>query len=444
MPQGGIVTTYSDITERVEAADALARANETLERRVEASAPPSSARSTRRWRRQAKADEANLDKTRFLAAASHDMLQPLNAARLYAIEPRRAAVQIRPTASLRAMSMPRSKRSRRFSARCSTCHGSMPVIWNRSCRPSPVARVVPAARGGVRAAGSRERPGTAQFVGSSLWVRSDRRLMRRVLQNLISNAIKYTRQGRVVVGCRRRGVEVIIHVQRHWAGHSEAPSGGHLQGVPAARGDGIDGSRSRSWAVDRGADRQSARRSDRAPLDARPRLGIHRGAARSPKPGVRSRPVEAAFVSGGAIAGTVVLCIDNERQVLAGMEALLEGWGCRVLAGKGGGEAVDALAGAGEPPQVVLADYHLDDGTGIDAVRKVAFRNRLRGASHHHHGRYICGGSARDPTARSRAAAQANQGRGASRDDAASRSCGRSLPNRMANQFAAIRCHRCG
>ena len=77
MPQGGVVVTYTDITERQTAAEALARANENLERRVEA-------RTLELAIAKTKADEANISKTRFLAAASHDVLQPLNAARLYA------------------------------------------------------------------------------------------------------------------------------------------------------------------------------------------------------------------------------------------------------------------------------------------------------------------------------------------------------------------------
>ncbi|RME96712.1 MAG: hybrid sensor histidine kinase/response regulator, partial [Alphaproteobacteria bacterium] len=83
MPQGGIVTTYTDITERVEAAEALARANETLERRVRERTAELTMVNRELAKAKAKADEANLDKTRFLAAASHDILQPLNAARLY-------------------------------------------------------------------------------------------------------------------------------------------------------------------------------------------------------------------------------------------------------------------------------------------------------------------------------------------------------------------------
>ena len=77
MPDGGIVVTYTDITPAVEAAETLERVNESLERRVRE-------RTEELARAKAEADEANISKTRFLAAASHDILQPLNAARLYA------------------------------------------------------------------------------------------------------------------------------------------------------------------------------------------------------------------------------------------------------------------------------------------------------------------------------------------------------------------------
>ncbi|MBU2532865.1 MAG: PAS-domain containing protein, partial [Alphaproteobacteria bacterium] len=84
MPQGGFVTTYSDITERVAAADALAQANQTLEQRVKERTAELLKVNAALAHSKRVADEANRDKTRFLAAASHDILQPLNAARLYA------------------------------------------------------------------------------------------------------------------------------------------------------------------------------------------------------------------------------------------------------------------------------------------------------------------------------------------------------------------------
>src|ERR1700756_5930814 len=83
MPDGGLVTTFTDITPSMKAAEALERANATLERRVRERTKELTRLNAELERAKAEADEANVSKTRFVAAASHDILQPLNAARLY-------------------------------------------------------------------------------------------------------------------------------------------------------------------------------------------------------------------------------------------------------------------------------------------------------------------------------------------------------------------------
>ena len=83
MPNGGLVTTFTDITPSVKAAEALERANATLERRVRDRTKELTRLNSELERAKAEADDANVSKTRFVAAASHDILQPLNAARLY-------------------------------------------------------------------------------------------------------------------------------------------------------------------------------------------------------------------------------------------------------------------------------------------------------------------------------------------------------------------------
>jgi signal transduction histidine kinase len=83
MPDSGIVTTYADITERVAADVALKQANETLEQRVTQRTAELTRVNRELEKAQLTAEEANIGKTRFLAAAGHDILQPLNAARLY-------------------------------------------------------------------------------------------------------------------------------------------------------------------------------------------------------------------------------------------------------------------------------------------------------------------------------------------------------------------------
>ena len=126
MPDGGLVTTFTDITPSVKAAEALERANATLERRVRERTGELTRLNAELERAKAEADDANVSKTRFIAAASHDILQPLNAARLYVtslIERQRPAR----TRAWCRISTPRSKRSKKYSRRCSTFRGSTPA-----------------------------------------------------------------------------------------------------------------------------------------------------------------------------------------------------------------------------------------------------------------------------------------------------------------------------
>jgi CheY-like chemotaxis protein len=74
------------------------------------------------------------------------------------------------------------------------------------------------------------------------------------------------------------------------------------------------------------------------------------------------------------LAGLSVLCIDNEPRILDGMQALLTGWGCAVTTAPGPKEAIAALKDAKVPPDIMLVDYHLDEGTGIDAVVRLRWR----------------------------------------------------------------------
>jgi CheY-like chemotaxis protein len=78
-----------------------------------------------------------------------------------------------------------------------------------------------------------------------------------------------------------------------------------------------------------------------------------------------------AAPTAGRIAGLKVLCIDNEPDVLNGMQALLEGWGCVTQTAQNAVEAIDQLRRTGDMPDIVLADFHLDGGTGLEAVAAV-------------------------------------------------------------------------
>src|SRR5262249_26854324 len=152
----------------------------------------------------------NISKTRFLAAASHDILQPLNAARLYAtslVERQNGGDDSRLVEniddSLEAIEEILSALldiSRLDAGAMTTSIQSFKMadlMRSLEIEFAPLARAK-----GLR----------LDFVASSLPVRSDRLLLRRLLQNFISNAIKYTPHGRVLVGCRRRGQSLQISV----------------------------------------------------------------------------------------------------------------------------------------------------------------------------------------------------------------------------------------
>ena len=142
LPDGGIVTTYTDVTQTVQTEEALEAANELLEQRVDERTAELQRLNAELARAKTVAEEANLSKTRFLAAASHDILQPLNAARLYASSltegSSRTELESAPTSRIKSIS--RSRRSRKSSAPFSIFRGSTPAQLGRkspTCR-SPI------------------------------------------------------------------------------------------------------------------------------------------------------------------------------------------------------------------------------------------------------------------------------------------------------------------
>jgi len=205
----------------------------------------------------------------------------------------------------------------------------------------------------------------------SLDVRSDRRLLRRLLQNFISNAIKYTPTGRVLVGCRRQGEHLRIDVYDTGIGippakHRAVFKEFHRldQGARVARGVGLG--LSIVQRIARVLDCEITLKSNTG-QGSRFSVAARRAAAI----GSASRPPATVQREPGRLDGMVVLCIDNERPILDGMDTLLSGWGCRVLKGIDLAEAMAALAASGLEPDGLLVDYHLDGGNGIAAIRQL-------------------------------------------------------------------------
>jgi Na+/proline symporter/signal transduction histidine kinase len=371
MPQGGFVTTYSDITERVAAATALAQSNETLERRVkERTAELTEVNDALAVAKQ-KADAANLDKTRFIAAASHDILQPLNAARLY-------------TTSLaeRQLAASDAALARNIDASLSAVEEIFSTLIDISRLDA--GRLEPEisdfALGDIfeqlkveftPMAG--ERGLTLKVVGTREWVRSDRRLLRRLLQNLVSNGIKYTRTGKVLLGARRRGAEIVVMVVDTGPGIPRDKQEQifkefqRLDDTAASvRGLGLGLSIVERIGRVLGTPVSLSSQLSRGSAFS---VTVPRAIARAAPQTQPSAPAVPAGVA-GSLAGVTALCVDNEPAVLDGMATLLRGWGCEVLTANDLAGALAHVAG-GKRPDVILADYHLDQGVGLDIVAGV-------------------------------------------------------------------------
>lgn len=375
MPGGGLVTTFTDITPSVKAAEALERANATLERRVRERTGELTRLNAELERAKAEADDANVSKTRFVAAASHDILQPLNAARLYVtslIERQRngkdndADLVANIDASLEAV-------EEIFAALLDISRldtGAMKpefadfrideLLHRLEVEFAPLAR---------------EKGLDLTFMPCSQHVRSDRRLLRRLLQNLISNAVKYTPAGRVLVGCRRRGGRLRVEVYDTGIGIPHAKRRAVFkefhrldQGARVARGVGLG--LSIVQRIARVLDCEVTLKSNLG-RGSRFALEVPCGVAHIATPKLRAP----GRLDVGRLDGTVVLCIDNDRAILDGMQTLLGGWGCRTLGAADLDEAIAAIEASGLEPDGLLVDYHLDGADGVAAIAQL--RRRL-------------------------------------------------------------------
>ncbi|HEX2147529.1 MAG TPA: hybrid sensor histidine kinase/response regulator, partial [Pseudorhizobium sp.] len=368
MPDKGIVATLTDITERVAADRALKQANETLEQRVEERTAELTRVNRELAEARASAEEANLGKTRFFAAAGHDILQPLNAARLYTS----ALVERLGNSDSRSL-------VRNVDSALESVEAILGAVLDMSrldtgaMKPRMASVALDDLLRRIAtdfAPMAREKNLKFVVVPSTLRVRSDVNLLRRLVQNLVSNAIKYTINGKILVGARRRGNEVIIEVLDSGIGIPQAKLRTVFkefirldEGARTASGLGLGLS-----IVDR-ISRVLAHPVELSSVQGKgtifrvrlPRDLSTTQVARSPEQPERRRRSQ-------ALIGLRVLCIDNEPKILEGMALLISGWGCSV-GGAASLQEVEAVAAGREPPpDVIIADYHLTDGSGIDAI----------------------------------------------------------------------------
>ena len=375
MPGGGFVTSYTDVTSRRRALQALEEANQSLERRVGERTRELTAMNAELLEAKAVAERANLGKTRFLAAAGHDLLQPLNAAGLFA-----GALQQKLD----------DDGQRGLLADLEGCLGSAEALLSdlldisrldagvirASVSEFPVDELLSELEGEFRLQAAAR--GLALRVHpSGTAARSDRKLLRRVLQNFISNALRYTTHGGVVIGVRRGHRTLRIGAWDTGTGIAEDQRARVFEefyrGAPRLAGREPEGFGLGLAIVERIARVLGHRLGLRSQTGRGSGFWIEVPRAAAAVPATVTR---AEFRPAGELAGVRVLCIDNDPAALRGIASLLDSWGCEVACADGAAEPASASVPAGFSPDVLIVDYHLEgDTTGLDLI--TALRGRL-------------------------------------------------------------------
>ncbi|RUU11784.1 hybrid sensor histidine kinase/response regulator [Mesorhizobium sp. USDA-HM6] len=311
------------------------------------------------------AELANLSKTRFLAAASHDVLQPLNAAHLSVSA--LAEVQI---------SEEGKKLVRQVERSLETMEDLLRTLLDISKLDAGVVQPE-IAEVSLEALFSSLRSDflpEAQKKGLSLKfrpvnavVRSDRTLLRRILQNILSNALRYTRSGGVLVGTRHRGDTIRIDVADTGCGipddQREAVFEEFHRGTSTLVDAGLAGGLGLGLAIVR---RMAAALGHPVTFSSKVGRGtifhidvpVGMTAAAEPAAGIGDleRP------RGYGLFGTKVLLVENDADVLSAMTSLLERWQCLVRAATSTDDALDLLGDTAWVPDIIIADQHLDGG----------------------------------------------------------------------------------
>jgi Na+/proline symporter/signal transduction histidine kinase len=363
LPGGGYVTTFTDITHFKDIEHELQMVNETLEQRVQQRT--SELREANAQLEQARqvAEEANLSKTRFLAAASHDLLQPMNAASLFVSILRQ---QQEGSNDEQSQLVKRIDRSLKASEQLLSALLDISKLDSGMYDPEPESIKLPELFEQLR---RRFKPlaGNHNLVlrvhPRDCIIFTDRNLLYRILQNFLANAIHYTETGGVLLGCRVRDGNLRISIWDTGVGIAESEVKSIFQEFHRLdyarrldeKGLGL------GLAI---CDRIARMLNHKIDVSSRPGRGscfsVTVPLATDTDPLPKETPVTPHVESSG-LKDLVVLCVDNEPDILEAMNLLLDRWGCpAVLLAETQAQAAQQVLMHGAP-DFVLVDYQLND-----------------------------------------------------------------------------------
>lgn len=362
MPDRGFVISFTDVTAERKATSELADLNRELENRVRE-------RTADLDRALEAAKRANASKTRFVAAASHDLLQPLSAAKLF--------VQSVPDATTDPVVHQTIDKAVSALAGAEQIIGALLDISRLDVEEVPFAidtvmlddiitsitqELVPRAR----AKGLRLRT-----VRSSVAVVSDPAYLRRIVQNLVGNAVRYTDEGSVLIGVRRQAGKARLEVWDTGPGIAEEDQQTIFQEFRRLKPQGRETGLGLGLAI---VSRACARLGHALNVTSR----VGQGSCFSVELPVAEPPISTSRKQtprtrrATNLSGLVVLVVENDPAVNRALSQMIEGWGGQVVSARSGEEAIDLLCEIELAPDALVLDFHLDgDLTGADLFERI-------------------------------------------------------------------------
>jgi signal transduction histidine kinase len=367
MPDHGFVISFSDITAQQRTAMALRDMNKTLEQRV-------AARTAELGIALEQAERANESKTRFVAAASHDLLQPLSAAKLFAASMREsdfgaAANEISGKVVSALTSVEEIIEALLDISKLDVGQATFDIqdVSLRQIFASLESELAPLAQA---------KNLTLRVVDCDAWVVSDPVFLRRILQNLISNAIRYTQVGGVLVGARRAGgAHLRLEVLDTGPGIAEADQTRifkEFQRLEPSRS-GVGGLGLGLAIVDRACRSLGHQLALRSEVGRGSRFSVTVETTSPPQTGARLALV--GLDDPMALAGKVLLLVENDTVLANAIELRLESWGAHVISVTSGAAALDLLGEIDLVPDAMVLDYQIEEAmTGLDVYAEVKAR----------------------------------------------------------------------
>ncbi len=313
------------------------------------------------------AEQASLSKSTFLAAASHDLRQPVHALGLFVGALRAVSIPLEGQRLIEQIEASLTAMDGLFSALLdiSRLDAGIVEVQRRPFEIAPfLARICRDNRQEAEAKGL-----SLTLARSSFVVDSDPVLLERIVRNLISNAVRYTERGGIVVGCRRLGSHISIQV---W---DTGP------GIPPDQQERVFqeyyqiGNPERDRAKGLGLGLAIVRRLTillNCPLTLRSEPGSGSCFAVAVPIATRNSALPSSSEGAGSLATGLVLVIDDEMAIREAMASLLSGWGHEVITAGSGDEAMQRLASCSERPELIISDLRLrDNENGIEVIERL-------------------------------------------------------------------------